>query len=802
MNHKAMRSATATSTMVGWLRIAAFSPSMFRKPAARWAVAVVLLLAAAACSSTRHVPAGKLLLDRVRINVTDSARSIPTADLMNYLRQTENHKVLGGLKLQLALYNMSGRDSTKWLNRWIRRIGTPPVIYDSALTESSTHQLHAALRNRGYMNNTVTYRVQRDTAHRKARVDYDIVLGEPYYIRSIAYDIADDSLRRDVLADSAEFAVKVGALLDQGKLDSWRQSITDHLRNRGYYAFGKEYITFVADTARGSTAVDVTLVARDPYQNERMPYYRTHRPFYVRQVTYVTNYDPLTMRDTYSAPDTANYDDIVVLSDPANRYLRAKVLDECNYITPGQVYRADDVNRTYRALSRLGIVKFINVDIRPVGEIDGKIWLDAYVLLQRDRTQSVSVSLEGTNSEGDLGFGIGLDYKHRNLLHGSELLNAKFRMNYESLSGNLNGLINNNYSEYVGEAAITYPKFKFPFLTSNFKKKILASTELATSFNYQQRPEYTRIIAGAGWRYVWSERQSMKRHTFNLVDLNYVYLPKSRANFLDSITNPLLRYSYENHFIMRMGYNFYTSNKRQGTLLTSAFQRNVYTWRAAVETAGNLLYAITELAGQERQDGDSRKVFGIRFSQYVKAEGDYSLTHYFDTRSSLAVHVGAGIAVPYGNSTVLPFEKRFYAGGANGVRGWGVRSLGPGSYNAMRSQNRFIYQCGDIRFDASVEYRAKLFWVIELGAFIDVGNIWTIRDYEDQPGGVFRFDRFYEQLAASYGLGIRLDFNYFLVRVDMGMKAHNPASGQEHWPLVHPDFKRDSEFHFSVGYPF
>ena len=763
---------------------------------------VTLLLMAAGCSSSRHVPQGQMLLDRVRIHIADSAREVSSVDLMRYLRQTENHRVLGGLKLQLGLYNMSGRDSTRWLNRWIRRIGTPPVIYDSALTEASAHQLHAALRNKGYMNNVVTYRVQADTAHRKARVDFDVTLGQPYFIRSITYDIPDDTLRRVILADTTEFPVKVGALLDHNQLDAWRQSITENLRNQGYYAFSKEYITFVADTAAGSRAVDITLATREPYTTERMPYYTDHRPFYVRQVTYVTNYDPVAMHDSYAAPDTVHYGDITVLGDSGDRYLRARTLDECNYIQPGQVYSADDVARTYRALARLGIIKFINIDIQPVGEMDGRIWLDAYVLLQRDKQQAVSVSLEGTNSEGDLGFGVGLDYKHRNLLHGSELLGVKFRMNYESLSGDLNGLINNNYSEYVGEASITYPKFLFPFLSREFKQKILASTELATSFNYQERPEYTRIIAGAGWRYVWSERQSTMRHTLNLLDLNYVYLPKSRTHFLDSITNPLLRYSYENHFIMRLGYNFYKTNKRPSTLLDSRFQSNVYTIRAAAETAGNLLYAISKATGQHHEADESYKVFGIRYSQYVKAEGDYAFTHYFDTRTSLAMHVGLGVAVPYGNSTVLPFEKRFYAGGANGVRGWGVRTLGPGSFDASRSLNRFIYQCGDIRFDASVEFRAKLFWVIELGAFVDVGNIWTIRDYEDQPGGVFQFNKFYEQLAAAYGMGIRLDFKYFLLRVDLGMKAHNPASGQQHWPLFNPDWKRDSEFHFSVGYPF
>lgn len=765
------------------------------------ALALVLLPAVYSCSSTKHVPDGKLLLDKVKINVDDKSKGVNSADLVNYLRQNENHRVLGGLKLQLGIYNMSGRDSSRWLNRWIQRVGAPPVLYDSALTVASAHQLHTALKNKGYMNNDVTYQVVSDSAAKKARVSFDITLGEPYYISSIDYNIDNDTLRSIILSDTTDFPVKVGGLFDRNKLDLWRQLITDKLRKHGYYAFNKEYITFTADTAAGAHDIGVTLNTMAPYRNDRMPYYTSHKPFYVRKVTYVTAYDPVAMHDGYFGTDTVYYNDITIMRGKEH-YLHNHVIDECNFIEPGKVYNSEDVNRTYKALGRLNIVKFINIDVQPVGEFDGKIWLDAYVLMQRDKSQSFSVSLEGTNSAGDLGFGVGLDYRHRNLLKGSEALNAKFRMSYESLSGDLSGLINNNYSEYAGEVGLTFPKFKFPFLKQDFKKKIQASTEVAASFNYQERPEYTRIMSGAAWRYVWTERSQQRRHTFNLLDLNYVYLPKSRSHFLDSITNPLLRYSYEDHLIMRMGYNFYYTNKRNTTLNGPTFQRNVYTLRVAAETAGNLLYGISNVINQKRTEGDAYKVFGIRYAQYAKAEADYAITHSFDTRTSIAFHAGAGVAVPYGNSTVLPFEKRFYAGGANGVRGWGVRTLGPGSYNSRKSQNRFIYQCGDIRLDLNLEFRAKLFWVIEMGAFIDAGNIWTIRDYEDQPGGVFKFNKFYEQIAMSYGIGLRLDFTYFLLRVDMGMKGHNPASGEDHWPMFHPKWSRDSEFHFSVGYPF
>ena len=552
--------------------------------------------------------------------------------------------------------------------------------------------------------------------------------------------------------------------------------------------------------------MDLILNSRAPYRNDRMPYYTEHRPFYVRDVTYITDYDPVAMHDGYWGVDTVVTSGGVRVFEGENRYLRVSVLDECNHIEPGELYNAEAITRTYRALGRLNVIKQVNIDIRPVGEVDGLLMVDAFVLLQPDKTQSISASLEGTNSEGDLGFGVGLDYEHRNLFKGAEVFNAKTRVSYESISGNLGGIINDNYSEYSTELGITFPKFMAPFLKRSFKRKIQASTVFSVNFDYQARPEYTRVIAGGAWRYQWTERSRRLAHTLTLFDMSFISVPKKSDEFktrLDSIPNPLLRYSYEDHMIMSMGYNFYRTNKREMSVRQMGyFQPNVFTIRANVETAGNLLYALSHISRQKADEDGNYKALGIRYSQYVKAEADYAFTHYFDRRQSVAFHVGAGVAVPYGNSDALPFEKRFYSGGANSVRGWGVRTLGPGSYNSKDSLSNFIFQCGDIRFDLNLEYRAKLFWVVELGLFIDAGNIWTIRDYDKQEGGVFKFNKFYEQIAVAYGAGIRLDFKYFLVRVDMGMKAHNPATSQEKWPLTHPNFKRDSEFHFSVGYPF
>ena len=764
--------------------------------------ACVMLLTA--CSTTKHVPEGKYLLDDVKINITDKDKDTPlkSAEMMNYLRQIPNHKVLGGLRLQLAFYNLSGKDSTNWFNKWVRRVGSAPVIYDPSLTEASVKQLSTALANKGYMNSTVTVDTLGNIDKKRMKVTYNVTFGQPHYVSSISYNIPNDTLRELILADSAQFLVKQNSVFDRNLLDEERQGISERLRSKGYFAFNKEYITFTADTAAGEKNVNLTMNLMRPYLSESMPYYTAHRPFYVRNVTFVTSYNPATMHNStdFDEKDLVWHNDYRIFYGD-DRYLRASVLEESCFISPGKQYNSKDVDRTYEAFGRLGIVKFVNIELVPVGEIDGKIWLDAYVLLSRTKPQTASVSLEGTNSEGDFGFGVGLGYQHRNVFKGSEILNAKFKASYESLSGDLSGFINDNYSEYQAELGIRYPKFKAPFLKRSFKQKILAQTEFALNFNYQERPEYTRVIAGAGWRYLWSERTNKTRHTFNLMDLNYVNLPKSKSSFIENISNPLLRYSYEDHLIMRMGYSYYHSNKKEANMMRKLYQPDVYTIRVATETAGNLLYGISNLIGQDKEDG-TYKVVGINYSQYFKVDADYSFTHSFNPKSSLAFHVGVGAAMPYGNSKVLPFEKRFYAGGANSVRGWGVRTLGPGSYFATNSVNSFIYQCGDIRLDLNLEYRAKLFWVLELGAFIDAGNIWTIREYEDQPGGVFKFNKFYEQIALSYGLGIRMDFTYFLLRLDVGMKAHNPASGQERWPLLHPDWGRDSAFHFSVGYPF
>ena len=769
-------------------------------------ILIVLLVVLGSCSSSRHVPPGNYLLDKVSLEFNDSTKTVSATEMSSYIRQMPNHKMLWSIKFRLGVYNMSGKDSTKWWNKWVRKLGEPPVVYDSSLMATSVEQLRQAMVNKGFLYASAKADTVKNDKKRKIKVKYTIDAGVQYMIDSLAYEFPDTTFRNIVMADSNNFIVKKGKALDREMLETQRERIASLLKNQGYYGFSKEFVTFNADTTTGSSLVDLTMKINPPYATEN-PIVKSHEKYYIKDIRFITGFDPSkgeSLENIIKETEPIDYRDIEIYNGKKS-YLRPGVLYENCFLRAGLPYSQRDVDRTYSSLSRLGILKFINVTFVPDGEEDGKNQLIAYILLTPAKSQTVSFEVEGTNSEGDLGVAAAVTYTHRNIGKGSETLTTKLRGAYESLSGNLEGLIHDRYMEYSLDLGLTFPKFKFPFLSDNFKRKVNASSELGFSMSYQERPEYTRIISTAGWSYKWIHNRNKNVYIFTPIDINYVYLPESTIDFIDNIApdNPLLKYSYEDHFIMRMGFTFYHSNKREQRPWDLDFQKNIYTLRANVETAGNLLYLLNVIfRPRSHISSDPYKLFGIYYSQYIRLNSDFSFLHIFDTRNSIAFRAGFGIGFPYGNSTILPFEKRFYGGGANGVRGWDVRTLGPGSFPGTNSVSDFINQCGDIRFILSAETRTKLFWVLELAAFIDAGNIWTIHNYPNQPGGMFYFNKFYKQLAASYGLGLRFDFSYFLLRFDMGMKAHNPAMGQQPWPLIHPNWHRDSSFHFSIGYPF
>lgn len=758
---------------------------------------LMLLLGLSACSVSKFIPEGHYLLDAVKIESDN--KEVKPSEMRAYVRQTSNAKWFSLVKIPMYIYSAAGRDSTKWINRLLYRMGDAPRIYDPELTEETREQMEQAVRNMGYMGAQVdAVEVRKGN---RLKVHYVIRAGEPYTVGSVAYDIDDYRIAEYLRADSVHRMLAPGMRFDVNVLDQERQRITQYLQNRGYFRFNKDFITYQADTTLYSKQVGLTLKLA-PYRRKKEDTPAPHKQYHIRDVNFIFDSDFSDLSTTGLAGLDSVRSGGVNFYYKDKLYLRPRVITDYNRLQTGDLYRLRNVQSTYNALGRLNILKYSNIRFEEDAKSDSAC-LDAFVTLSRNKNKSVAFEIEGTNSAGDLGAAASVSYMHRNLFKGSETFSIKIRGAYEAITG-LEGYANSNYMEYAVEAGLNFPEFMFPFLSSDFKRRIRATSEVTVKYNWQIRPEFERTVASAAWSYKWSKRRAS--HRFDVFDLNYIYMPyrsETFRSYLDEMDqrNPLLRYSYEDLFIVRMGYT-YTYNSSGAASMKTA-QRNSYSIRFNIEESGNLLYAFSKIVNRHPKNGEAFQMGNIDFAQYVKMDIDYAKNFMIDYRNSLVFHVGVGVAVPYGNSKSLPFEKLYFSGGANSVRGWSVRSLGPGGYRGDANSLDYVNHTGDIKLDLNLEYRTHLFWKLNGAAFIDAGNVWTIRSRDMQPEGQFKFDRFYKQLAVAYGLGIRFDLDFLILRFDGGMKAVNPMyTGKDRYPIVSPDFKRDFTFHFAVGYPF
>lgn len=765
----------------------------------RYAIFATVVLLLTSCSSTKYVPDGAYLLDEVRIQ-TDN-KEVRPSNLSIYLRQNPNSKWFSLIKTQLYVYNWSGRDSTRWVNRTLRKLGDAPVIYNAKETERTSEEITKAVQNMGYMGAVVE--PIREVKKKKMKLTYKVTTGKPYKVRTLRYDIHDPKIKEYLLKDSTVTLLSEGMYFDVNVLDAERQRITSNLLQNGYYKFNKDYISYSADTVRNTYLVDLTMHL-NLYKQRSEDEAQNHRQYTINKVNFITDYNMLeaSSLNSIEVNDSLHYKGFPIYYKD-KLYLRPKVLTNNLRIIPGTLYNEQDVQRTYSSFGRLQALKYTNIRFFETMQGDSAK-LNAYVLLTKSKHQSVSFEVEGTNSAGDLGAAAAVAFQHRNLFRGSETFMFKVRGAYEAVSGLQSGIQNQNYTEFGAEATVNFPRFMFPFISSDFRRRIRATTEFGLQYNYQMRPEFTRIVASAGWSYKWGVQRQRSQYRIDLLDINYLYMPwidsKFEEEYLEKNENYILKYNYADRLIVRTGYS-YTYNSAGQALMNNALVGNSYSIRLNFESAGNILYSIAKMARLKKNNDKEYTLLNIPFAQYIKGDFDFAKNIVIDNKNSLAFHLGAGIAIPYGNATMLPFEKRYFSGGANSVRGWSVRDLGPGSFEG---DGNFMNQSGDIKLDASIEYRTRLFWKFRGAVFVDAGNIWTLRDYKDQPGGKFEFNKFYKQIAVAYGLGLRMDLDFFVLRFDGGMKAVNPAyaNRKEHYPIFNPDFGRDFAFHFAVGYPF
>ena len=719
------------------------------------------------CSETKYVPEGQYLLNRVKVESDGKYRDVNSANLKSYVRQKGNTRWFSSFKLPLSTYSLAGKDSSKWINRTLKNIGEAPVIYDTLSTTRSMQDLQMRLQNMGYLRASVdaTFKEKK----RKINVTYHVHPREPYYLGKVNYEVRDTAIANLLRLDLPEHrGLKENMRFSVENLDNERNRLVGELANRGYFRFNKDFITFRADSIPGEKAINLTLVihANTDHDGNEIP----HLSYRIGKVNHLSG----------------DSEDSII-------HLRKGVLQRNTFIRSGELYSAKKLQDTYAHFGRLGAVKYTSISWE---EHQRERLLDCNIHLSTNKPSTISFQPEGTNTAGDFGAAVALTYQNRNLFKGAENLTIELRGAFEAIKG-LEGYGNDNFEEYSVETKLTFPRFIAPFLANSFRRRINATSEVSMLYDLQNRPEFHRRVFSVAWKYKWNDSRHHDRYRIDLLDLNYISMPWISETFRNEYLNDtesknaILRYNYENLFIMKIGMGYTYNNGRIAI-------------KANAETAGNLLHGAAHALNFHKNAQGQYTFLDIAYAQYVKGDVDFTRNIQLDYNNQLVFHAGFGIAYPYGNSTILPFEKRYFAGGANSVRGWSVRGLGPGSYISKDGRIDFINQTGDMKLDLNMEYRTHLFWKIGGALFVDAGNIWTIRSYDDQPGGQFKFDEFLKQLAVSYGMGFRLNFGYFILRFDMGMKAVNPAytTSKEHYPLLHPDFSRDFAFHFAVGLPF
>lgn len=721
-------------------------------------IMAITVMSIISCSTTRVLQDDQFRLAKNKIKIENDRKFNPNL-LQPYLKQKPNSYFIFGWNPFLNVYNWQNGKGKGW-DRLVKKIGVAPVIYDAEQVENSILNLENHLNYLGYYDSHVESNIL--VKRRKVNVTYNVTLGKRYPIKEITYTLPQrGEFTTDFLKDTASMSVKVGDYLSESALEAETERSSVEMRNRGFYNFNKNYYFFEADTLTCPDSAILHLTINEYTRNESPKEAEPIRRFFFRDVS-------------ISYPKTVN--------------IKEKVLRNLNTIVPGDPYSSTLVNTTYNRLSALRIFSSVNIGMT---QVDTNL-VDCSISLSQSKVQGFKVNLEGsTNSSGLFGVSPQLSYYHKNIFRGGEWLNLSFMGNFQF---KFNDDIRSN--EFGVGAGLSFPRF-FPLPYKYFKGSV-PRTDINISYNYQDRPEYTRNIISTSYGYTGSLKGKFFYQAYP-IQMNIVHLVNLDPNFYNTLANdPFLRNAYQDHFDLGSGLSlYYTTNAE------SAPKESFFYSRMQFDIAGNLLSAFNPLMKQDANG--ARVIWNTPYSQYVRGELTLGRTWIFGRKGgqALATRLLAGAGYAYGNSSALPFEKHFYGGGSNSLRGWQARTVGPG---LSPRDTSFVIpnQTGDMKLEANIEYRFNMFWKVAGAVFVDAGNIWTLKDDGTENGrkSMLTGDTFGKSIAANWGVGLRLDFSFLILRLDLGLKVHDPAREQR-W--VGPDqwFKRDGyALHFGVGYPF
>ena len=679
-------------------------------------------------------------------------------------RQLEQEGVyyLSGNKVKFTEHSdLSSSDVTPYIKQepqGLKISRKKRVEFSQELAEASAQSIKEHLEYLGYYNSLVEPVIS--TRKHWVTATYIITPGTRYKISEIRYKLPQgSSLEADFLDDVPNVSVKVGDYLSEASLEAECARSVAYLHKKGYYSLNANYYSFEADTLSGPDNTILEMRINEYTRNQTQAEGRMHDIFTIGDVT-------------FSYPEGLKFDN--------------NVLRSLNTIKPGEIYNETEINTTYSRLSALKVFSGVGIELSEAE--NNKV--NCAINLIPSKIQGFKANWESSyNSSGLLGISPQLSYYHKSIFHGGEWLNLAFMGNFQrKFKSNIRS------DEFGVSAGLSLPRFLgLPY--EYFKGPNVPRTEINASYNYQSRPEYIRHLFSTSFGYSGYFRSGFS-YQFYPLQLNMVRLNNIDPDFYESISsNPFMKYSYQNHFDAGMGgVLYYTSN-------TDLVPKTTYHYvRMSFDVSGNLLYLFRNMMKEE--PNGQKTLFGTPFSQYVRSELSFGKTWRFgpDNNQALATRLLVGAGLAYGNSSSLPFEKQFYSGGANSLRGWRSRSVGPGDA-PMNKVFIIPSQTGDFKLEANLEYRFPVVWKIEGALFAETGNVWTWKS--DNPSECLTKD-FYKTLAADWGTGVRVDLSFIVLRLDLGFRLHDPAREKgSRWVGPMGWFQSDGcALHFGVGYPF
>lgn len=763
----------------------------------------LLLLAAAFCFSCN--PVRKLGKDAVLLNKNSIKcdRKEITSGLYPILKQKPNRKLLNIFRFHLGVYTVFDRLKPSKFNKWVKNaIGEEPVLFDSLLTDVSAKQIRQYMENSGYFNAAVTDTVYFPKKW-KANVTYRVYSGVPYRIRDVYYVIEDSLIKQIVLSDTQQCFLKRNRIYNLNDFQQERERITSQLRNCGYYFFNQLYVTFKIDSALKSNQVDVyTFISNPPATADSINADAgRHRQYHVNNIFVRSDFDPSAPASFYNVADTLEFRNRFFITRTPKKNFRPAALSNHIFSRRDSMYMLSNHESAYRSLADMNNFRFVNITFQKdtARKDSARNFINAFFNLTPMKKQAYRVEVEGTHNGGNLGTALNFVYTNRNTFRGAEITEFRIKTAFEDqkqFTGSDNKILWFNTFDIGPELTYRLPRIfqVWPFSRIVPRYRIATPyTSFTVSYNLQQRPEFFKRIAGfsAG---LTIRRKRTVSHQIIPAEINFVNVnpaPDFKLK-LEEIGDPALTASYGNYLITDGRYSLII-NTQQGTAL-----RNFIFFRFNFEAAGNTIRLIDRLTGRVKKKDDVSRVLQNEYAQYIKPDLEFRFYHLLNENNSIVYRLYAGMGIPYLNSKALPFEKSFFAGGANDLRAFNARSVGPGSFDKEEK----IQQSGEIKFNANLEYRFDLIRVLEGAFFIDAGNVWLFEEDPNRPGSKFEVNDFLSEVAAGGGFGFRFNFNYFIFRIDLGYKFRDPRLPEEQRWVYRKIQLRDGIGNFAIGYPF